>query len=74
MRWYKSFYRCYIDAHDNPDFQFAYKAFRPPSLPPITGPGPSDRFRAPIGVKHPIGMMQEGRGADYKNIAAPSSF
>ena len=45
MRWYKSFYRCYIDAHDNPDFQFAYKAFRPPSLPPITGPGPNDRFR-----------------------------
>ena len=47
MRWYKSFYRCYIDAHDNPDFQFAYKAFRPPSLPPISGPGPSDRFRRP---------------------------
>ena len=45
MRWYKSFYRCYIDAHDNPEFQFAYKAFRPPSLPPITGPGPNDRFR-----------------------------
>ena len=30
MHWHKDFYLfyTYIDAHDNPDFQFAYKAFR----------------------------------------------
>ena len=33
-----------------------------------------DLLENPVGVKHPIGMMQEGRGADYKNIADPSSF
>ncbi len=28
MYWHKYFYPYYIDAHDNPDFQFAYNAFR----------------------------------------------
>ena len=28
MYWHKSFYLFYIDAHDNPDYQFAYNAFR----------------------------------------------
>ena len=28
MRWHKIFCHYYIDAHDNPDYQFAYKAFR----------------------------------------------
>ena len=28
MYWHKDFCRFYIDAHDNPDYQFAYNAFR----------------------------------------------
>ena len=44
------------------------------NLSPITGPGPNDRFRASSGVKYLSGMMQEGRGAGYKDIADPSSF
>lgn len=28
MRWHKGFCRFYIDAHDNPDYQFTYNAFR----------------------------------------------
>ena len=28
MHWHKAFYQYYIDAHDNPDYQFAYNAFR----------------------------------------------
>lgn len=28
MHWYKDFYRFYIDAHDNHDYQFAYNIFR----------------------------------------------
>lgn len=28
MRWHKIFCHYYIDAHDNPDYQFAYNAFR----------------------------------------------
>ena len=28
MHWYKDLYLFYIDAHNNPDYQFAYNAFR----------------------------------------------
>ena len=47
MHWHKEFCFFYIDAHDNPDFQFAYHAFRraltyPQNLSLV--PGPTDRF------------------------------
>ena len=47
MRWHKIFCHYYIDAHDNPDYQFAYNAFRreissalhlSPGQAPVIGP------------------------------------
>ncbi len=47
MYWHKALRHYYIDAHDNPDYQFAYKAFRreissalhlSPGQAPLIGP------------------------------------
>ena len=56
MHWQKDFYLYYIDAHDNPDFQFAYNAFRreissalhlSPGQAPMIGPASSPSHLSP---------------------------
>ena len=56
MRWHKIFCHYYIDAHDNPDFQFAYNAFRreissalhlSPGQAPAIGPASSPSHLSP---------------------------
>ena len=56
MYWHKVFCHYYIDAHDNPDFQFAYNAFRreissalhlSPGQAPVIGPASSPSHLSP---------------------------
>ena len=86
MYWHKVFCLYYIDAHDNPDFQFAYNAFRreissalhlSPGQAPLIGPAPSPSHLSPcqapaIGPAPSPSHLSPGQAPAIGSASSPS--
>ena len=86
MRWHKIFCHYYIDAHDNPDYQFAYNAFRreissalhlSPGQAPVIGSASSPSHLSPgqapaIGSASSPSHLSPGQAPVIGSASSPS--